>query len=130
MSLPLLTIAEPQFESEENIKKKIRKLASERLGDLFRSRKLNGALESEACLVAGASAMLEVLNEITFNPDEEDYKLTLCPPAWFLCIFSGRGLGELYDDKKETAEHIKELKEDFEFCEEANREANGEEVNQ
>ena len=130
MSLPLLTIAEPQFKSEENIKKRIRKLANEKLGDLYRARKNSGALESGADLVAGASAMLQVLNEITFNPDE-DNKLSLCPPAWFFLIFSGRGLGELYDDdKKETAEHIKELKEDFEFCEEANREANGEEVQQ
>ena len=76
MSLPLLTIAEPQFKSEENIKKRIRKLANEKLGDLYRARKNSGALESGADLVAGASAMLQVLNEITFNPDE-DNKLNL-----------------------------------------------------
>ena len=97
--IPDGTPTDKQGDAVEEIKKQIREQANERLGDLFRSRKLNGAIESEADLVAGASAMLQIVNEITFSP-EDGQELSLVPPAWFLCIFSGRGLSELYDDKE------------------------------
>ena len=97
--IPDGTPTDKQGDAVEEIKKQIREQANERLGDLFRSRKRNGAIESEADLVAGASAMLQIVNEITFSP-EDGKELSLVPPAWFLCIFSGRGLSELYDDKE------------------------------
>lgn len=87
----------PAQEIHDEIKTRIRIKADHIFGDLYRARKENGILENEADLVAGASAMLQLLNEITFNPEEGE-EMSLVPPSWLFLLFSGRGLGELYDD--------------------------------
>ena len=87
----------PAQEIHDEIKTSIRIKADHIFGDLYRARKENGILENEADLVAGASAMLQLLNEITFNPEEGE-EMSLVPPSWLFLLFSGRGLGELYDD--------------------------------
>mgnify|MGYP003639150443 FL=1 len=84
-------------EIHDEVKTRIRIKADHIFGDLYRARKENGILENEADLVAGASAMLQLLNEITFNPEEGE-EMSLVPPSWLFLLFSGRGLGELYDD--------------------------------
>ena len=115
--IPDGTPVNKQGEAVETIKTRIRIKADHRLKELYRARKESGALESEADLIAGASAMLQLLNEITFSPSyadtteykEKDNELTLCPPAWFFLIFSGRGLGELYDDDTKHDEILEEV---------------------
>ena len=89
--------SKPTQEIHDEIKTRIRIKADHIFGDLYRARKENGILENEADLVAGASAMLQLLNEITFNPEEGE-EMSLVPPSWLFLLFSGRGLGELYDD--------------------------------
>ena len=113
--IPDGTPADKQGDAIEDIKTTIRIKADHRLRELYLARKESGALESEADLVAGASAMLQLLNEITFSPPKDevyeiyDNKLGLCPPAWFFLIYSGRGLGELYDDTTKHDEILEEV---------------------
>mgnify|MGYP003660954148 FL=1 len=87
----------PTQEIHNEVKAQIRKKADEAFGDLFRGRTENGVLENEADLVAGASAMLKLLNEIAFNPEEGE-EMSLVPASWLFLLFSGRGLGEMYGE--------------------------------
>ena len=84
-------------EIHDEVKAQIRKKADEAFGDLFRGRTENGVLENEADLVAGASAMLKLLNEIAFNPEEGE-EMSLVPASWLFLLFSGRGLEEMYGE--------------------------------
>ena len=95
----------PEIHNE--IKAQIRKKADQVFGDLYRGRKENDALRSEADLVAGASAMLKLLNEITFYPKEGE-EMSLVPASWLFLLFSGRGLGEMYDKEIEESDKILE----------------------
>ena len=106
--IPDGTPTDKQGDAVETIKTRIRIKADHRLRELYRARKESGALRDEADLMAGASAMLQLLNEITFSPSK-DNELTLVPPAWFFLIFSGRGLGELYDDTTKNDEILEEV---------------------
>jgi hypothetical protein len=87
----------PTQEIHNEVKAQIRKKADEAFGDLFRGRTANGVLENEADLVAGASAMLKLLNEIAFNPEEGE-EMSLVPASWLFLLFSGRGLEEMYGE--------------------------------
>lgn len=115
--IPDGTPTDKQGDAIETIKTRIRIKADHRLKELYRARKNSGALRDEADLIAGASAMLQLLNEIAFAPsyadtteyEEKENELTLCPPAWFFLIFSGRGLGELYDDDTKHDEILEEV---------------------
>ncbi len=120
--IPDGTPADKQGDTIEDIKTTIRIKADHRLRELYLARKESGALESEADLVAGASAMLSLLKEIAFQKESylhklddststppEDNNLSLCPPAWFFLIYSGRGLGELYDDTTKHDEILEEV---------------------
>lgn len=99
--------SKPTEEIHNEIKAQIRKKADEAFGDLFRGRTENGVLENEADLVAGASAMLKLLNEIAFNPKEGE-EMSLVPASWLFLLFSGRGLGEIYDKETEEPDKILE----------------------
>jgi len=106
--IPDGTPVDKQGDAIEDIKTTIRIKADHRLRELYLARKESGALRDEADLIAGASAMLQLLNEISFSPSK-DNELTLVPPAWFFLIFSGRGLGELYDDTTKHDEILEEV---------------------
>ena len=50
-------------------------------------------LESEADLIAGASAVMGLINEMCFKSSKDD-SMDIVPPTWFLLPMSGRSILE------------------------------------
>ena len=82
----------------------VREQANNTLKEVWQGRTKNNILENEADFVAGASAMLQMVNEKLFGTDYER-SMDIVPAGWILYIYSGRSLSGLFEDK-ETKEPI------------------------
>ena len=67
--------------------------ARKRVERLLKQRSRFGVLESEADLIAGASAVMGLVNELCFESSEDD-SMDIIPPMWFICPMSGRSIVE------------------------------------
>ena len=66
---------------------------------LYISRNQTGNLKDEADFVAGASAMLGMINKVLFGATESE-EMNIVPAGWFIYMMSGRGLSELFEEKE------------------------------
>ena len=74
-------------------KQQIRNKAQDVITELLRSRKDNGALESEIDVLVGASAILNLVNQECFGASEDE-SMDIVPPAFIFGPMSGRSLLE------------------------------------
>ena len=73
--------------------------ANKALKALYISRNQTGNLKDEADFVAGASAMLGMINKVLFGATESE-EMNIVPAGWFIYMMSGRGLSELFEEKE------------------------------
>ena len=74
-------------------KAQFKKKAQKRVETLLKQRSRFGVLESEADVIAGASAVMGLVNEMCFESSKDD-SMDIIPPMWFLWPMSGRSILE------------------------------------
>jgi len=74
--------------------------AQKRIESLLKDRTRFNVIESESDVVAGASAVMGLVNELFFE-SSYDNSMDIIPPMWFMWPMSGRSIVE--ELKKEVA---------------------------
>ena len=77
-------------------KSEFKKKVKQRVERLIKVRTKNGAIESEADVIAGASAVMCFVNEVFFESSYDD-SMDMVPPLWVFSPMCGRSILEEHD---------------------------------